>query len=612
VDDIIAELTNTPLRLFDTDLQILENNIYGVDINDESIEIAKLSLWLRTAQPGRKLSDLSRNIRCGNSLIDDPAVAGDKAFNWQQAFPDVFEKARTEQGRSGGFDVVIGNPPYVRVQGLKEHYYDQTLFYESNYTSATGNYDIYALFMEKSFQLISDTGIVSFILPHKFLVTDFGVGIRKFFVENSAVESLVHFGSELVFSDASTYTCIVNLSRRKKDKVLFKKISPTELLESSDWDYMFYKNLSSNNWDLQSEKIFDVIAKLNKQPFRVEDVFDKIFQGIATSLDEVYVFQGKEENGIIYGFNSKYEYQFQIEKEFVKPILGGKEVSKYRTPEVTNYVIFPYHIEKSAVAMTEEYISSHYPLAYAYLKRFENEIRGREKGKMNIENGWFNYIYPKNLTYFKNPKIITREISLGCNMTYDEQGTYYHNTKVYSFIKKPSFNVDDKYYLGILNSSVMWFYLKNTGSEYGGGYYVFKTNYLKPFPLPEISKNAAELISKVDFILKKNIAFKNSKEKFCSFFMSNFHLASANTKLTNWHTLTFPDFIKELNKAIKASKGVPLTKKDEFEWMELFEENKKKVVDLKTQIDQTDREIDRMVYALYGLTEEEIAIVEGS
>jgi hypothetical protein len=82
--------------------------------------------------------------------------------------------------------------------------------------------------------------------------------------------------------------------------------------------------------------------------------------------------------------------------------------------------------------------------------------------------------------------------------------------------------------------------------------------------------------------------------------------------LSNWHTLTFPDFIKELNKAIKASKGAPLTKKDEFEWMELFEENKKKVVDLKTHIDQTDREIDRMVYALYGLTEEEIAIVEGS
>jgi type I restriction-modification system DNA methylase subunit len=104
VDDIIAELTNSPLRLYDTDIAILENNIYGVDINEESIEIAKLSLWLRTARKGQKLSNLSNNIKCGNSLIDDPAVAGDKAFNWQNEFPEVFA--------NGGFDVVIGNPPY--------------------------------------------------------------------------------------------------------------------------------------------------------------------------------------------------------------------------------------------------------------------------------------------------------------------------------------------------------------------------------------------------------------------------------------------------------------------------------------------------------------------
>ncbi|MEY3533805.1 MAG: hypothetical protein RI979_1829, partial [Pseudomonadota bacterium] len=157
VDDIIAELTNTPLRLFDTDLQILENNIFGVDINDESVEIAKLSMWLRTAQPGRKLSDLSNNIKCGNSLIDDPAVAGNKAFNWQKEFPTVFEK--------GGFDVVIGNPPYVRKQALMEHYPEMCAFFEKNFQAATANYDLYALFMEKCFHLINSFGEISFILP---------------------------------------------------------------------------------------------------------------------------------------------------------------------------------------------------------------------------------------------------------------------------------------------------------------------------------------------------------------------------------------------------------------------------------------------------------------
>jgi type II restriction/modification system DNA methylase subunit YeeA len=121
IDDIIAELTNMPLRLFDVDKTILEKNLYGVDINEESIEIAKLSLWLRTAQKGRKLSVLSNNIKCGNSLIDDPKVAGDKAFNWQEEFPEIMQ--------NGGFDVVIGNPPYIFARE-NEQPYDETQFDE--------------------------------------------------------------------------------------------------------------------------------------------------------------------------------------------------------------------------------------------------------------------------------------------------------------------------------------------------------------------------------------------------------------------------------------------------------------------------------------------------
>ncbi len=605
VDDIIAELTNTPLRLFDTDLQILENNIFGVDINEESIEIAKLSLWLRTAQPGRKLSDLSNNIKCGNSLIDDPAIAGDKAFNWEKEFPIVFNK--------GGFDVVIGNPPYVRKQGLMEHYPEMCTYYEKTFKAATANYDVYAIFMERSFNLINEKGVVSFILPHKFLVTDFGVGIRSFFKENTCVESLIHFGSHLVFNDASTYTCIINLTKTNKQKVLFKKLIPEELLTQFDWDYMYYKNLTSNNWDLQSEKVFDVISKLNTQPYKVEDVFDKIFQGIATSLDEVYVFQGKKEGNIIKGYNSKYDYHFEIESGLVKPFIKGNQLSRNCNPQITNYVVFPYIIESdSPLSMNESFIKSNFPLGYSYLKYFETQIRGRENGKMDREDDWFLYIYPKNLTKFQHPKIMTQEISLGCNMTYDKDGVYYHPTTIYSFVKNEKFKIDDKFYLGVLNSKVMWFFLKNTGTELGGGYFRFKTNYLKPFPLPAIPQNADEIIFKVQFALEINKESQSIESRFTNYFVNQHNISKLTGKLESWYELSFTEFINELNKAIKANKGTALTKKDEFEWMELFEENKKKVLELKAQIDQTDREIDRMVYELYELTEEEIQIVENS
>ncbi len=611
IDDLKAKILGGGLVFSDIETTILENNIYGVDLNEESVEIAKLSLWLRTAQPRRKLNNLSSNIKCGNSLIDSKTVAGDKAFSWETEFPKVFAK--------DGFDVIIGNPPYVRKQGLMEHYPEMCEYYERKFQSATANYDIYALFMEKCYFLINTKGIVSFILPHKFLVSDFGAGIRQFFKEKTAVEKLIHFGSEIVFEEAATYTCIVDLTQTEKQKVEFKKLLPSQIFDPFLWDTMSYKNLSNANWDLQSEQVFEVIDKLKTQPYVVGDVFNTIFQGIATSLDAVYVFEGIDKGNYIKGYNSKYDYHFEIEKELVKPFIKGNEISKNKNLKNINYVLFPYENGKE---VDEEHIQSKLPKTYSYLKHFEKEIRGRERGRMNIEKGWYLYIYPKSLTKFGNPKIMTQEISLGCNMTYDENGEFYHPTTIYSFVKNDKFNVNEKYYLGILNSKVMWFFLKNTGTELRGGYFRFKTNYLKPFPLPEISENNQDIIGKVNLQLENNKVFQTQNDKFTKYLNSQFQLEKLSKKLQNWHELAFGEFIKELNKAIKANnklrlkegleETLVLTKKDEFEWLDLFEENKQKAQDLQTQITQTDKEIDQMVYELYGLTQEEIAIVENS
>jgi len=840
---------------------ILENNLFGVDINEESVEIAKLSLWLRTAKPNRKLNNLNNNIKCGNSLIDDPTIAGDKAFNWQQEFPQVFreknkkafhittalhdsrtsermieyrvrkrrdgggnplpnytfltqeeevlitkeiieiaendqlnimafnvcgdhihlllvceeesvpsimQKIKSKTARSvniakgitrehalmpdtdtttrehalmpdtdtttrehallpntdtttrehaplltpqhaplpiiqhtplplqrgskqnslctqkfgckiidnetqlhntinyiknnrekhelppnkemnslvqsnvlncsykhafrneytGGFDVVIGNPPYVRKQGLMEHYPEMCVFFEKKYKSATASYDIYALFMERSFGLINPQGFVSFILPHKFLVTDFGEGIRQFFKENTAVKSIVHFGSKMVFSDASTYTCIVTIDKTEKEKVFFKKLNPIQISTVFEWDYMLYKNLDSSNWDLQNQRVFDVIEKLKKQPYTIDEVFLNIFQGLATSLDAVYVFEGQDKGNYIDAYNSKFDYHFEIEKELVKPILGGKDVQKYQPNQKVNYVFVPYKTDGSSVS--EEYIKDKLPKTYSYIKHFETEIRGRERGRMDIENGWFLYIYPKNIEKFPLPKIMTREISLGCNMTYDEKGEFYHNTKVYSFLKSEKFKVDDKFYLGIFNSKVLWFFLKNTGSEYRGGYFVFTTNYLKPFPLPELPENPNLLINKVNEILASNKDLQELSAKFQRTLQRKFftvletreHAPLPDTdhnktttrehaplpkKLQKWYDLSFSEFIKELGK-----KKVNLSLAQESEWEDYFLEVQEKALALKNQIDTTDAQIDAMVYELYGLSEEEIRVVESS
>jgi type I restriction-modification system DNA methylase subunit len=205
IDDLIAELTNTPLRIFDTDKAILENNIFGVDINDESVEIAKLSLWLRTAQKGRKLSNLNNNIKCGNSLIDDPQIVGDKAFKWEEEFPQIFN--------DGGFDVVIGNPPYVLCQPSNTN--EIILNYYKLYEVASYKIDLFHLFFEKSINILSSNGKLGFITPNTYLNNKHIKPLRSFILYHTSINTVLNYKDE-VFVDAGVDVATIVLTKEKK------------------------------------------------------------------------------------------------------------------------------------------------------------------------------------------------------------------------------------------------------------------------------------------------------------------------------------------------------------------------------------------------------------
>ena len=602
IDELTSRMTNSSFIFPDIENSILENNLFGVDINEESVEIARLSLWLRTAKPKRKLNNLSSNILKGNSLISDKNVAGEIAFNWEESFPKVFA--------DGGFDVVIGNPPYVRMQGLQNSYPHMVDYYNKNYVSATSNYDIYVLFMEKSLELIKNEGIVSFILPHKFLITDFGVGIRKFFTENRSVESLLHFGSELVFEDASTYTCIINLDKKPKEKIYFKKINPLKISQNFDWDKMDYNLLNQDNWDLQSESVYHVMQKLKSQPYTIADVFDKIFQGIASGGDKFFSLKLIESisNEIGLFYSGILEKEVKLEFSFLKPLIKGNQISKYQPVVVSNYILFPYSIENGkAVPMSFDTIKSEYPLAAEYFIENEVFLRGREKGRFNNDKEWFLLSRNQGISNVEIPKIMTQEISFGCNMTYDTNGEFYHSTTVYSFVKNKKFAVSDKFYLAILNSDLMWFFIKNTSTELSGGFFRFKTNYLKPFPLPEIPSNSQEFVEKTELILELNQKAQELVLKFLRTIERKFGLTDFSKDLQNWYSLTFKEFIDQLRK-----KKVKLSLSDESEWEDYFLAEKTKTQHLYVKINEVNQIINTMVYELYGLNSEEIRVVENS
>ena len=217
IDELEAKLTGSSIAFTYHSESILENNLFGVDLNEESVEIAKLSLWLRTAEPNRKLNDLSNNIKCGNSLIDDPEIAGNKAFNWEKEFPQIFAK--------GGFDVVIGNPPYVRQELIKNF----AKFFEKKFMSYNGKADLFVYFYEKAYQIVKGNGIVSFISSGKFFEASYGKKIITFLVENSTLIEVIDFKDLNIFEGISAYPLILSFQKTKKEKYYFKYENASEI-----------------------------------------------------------------------------------------------------------------------------------------------------------------------------------------------------------------------------------------------------------------------------------------------------------------------------------------------------------------------------------------------
>jgi len=452
LDDMRKLYENELLSLYDIETNILERNLYGVDINEDAVEIARLSLWLRTAQRGRTLIDLNDKIVCANSLLNMPFVVGSEALASQKENVGLKSHFQID----GGFDVVIGNPPYVRVQGLKSNYEDEAKLYEEKFASATGKYDIYALFIEMSFNMLKNNGKLSFILPHKFLISDFGSGIRGFLSKNRAVESLLHFGSEMVFEDASTYTCIITLSHNNQ-KLNFKSISPKEIFNPFEYDLISYENLNSDKWNLSSNDIAKILDKINQQPLKVKDIFKGVFQGTVTVNDDIFMLRGKIVNNHFVGFSNALNSNIKLESNIVKPILKGQDIKRYAELETNLYIVYPHYKESNkTVPYEENYLKDFFPLTYDYLLGFKDLlIEKKIKYKTNPKY-WYSLHRAREIEIFENEKLITPNISMYCHFTIGKNNMY-SNVNTYMLVKNNQ-ELDYKYLISVFNRATFKFH----------------------------------------------------------------------------------------------------------------------------------------------------------
>jgi len=546
IDELQAKLFGDALVLTDMENSILENNLFGVDLNEESVEIAKLSLWLRTAQPNRKLNDLSGNIKCGNSLIDDPEIAGDKAFNWQTAFPKVFEK--------GGFDVIIGNPPYVNSKGLNFKSIEKEYYYK-NYKTAIYQIDTYILFLEKIKFLLNSNGLGSYIIPNSWLNNLFLKDVRKFVLESYSIDEIVNTPNG-VFADATVDTIIITVINKyiPENNVKISKIENSEISISHFKEQQTFINNKNHSIDIFSDnKTTELIEKIENKKCKLKD-FAKIGRGVG-----VYHKRVGHTKEII----ASDPYQSNIkENETFVPYLRGKNIGFYS---------FDW-----------------------------NEDSFISYGNWLAE--------PREIDFFEGDRIVLRQIPSKNKLlvTFLDEGFIIDQSVfIARFLEK---NLSPKYVLSILGSKLMSFYFKNKYSEFDDLFPKVKLQHFKDFPIQMIETDLqVGYISKVDFLLVLNKKSKEQTSKFQRTIQRKFELEELPKKLQDWYKLPYAEFIKELGK-----KKVKLSLSEEAEWEDYFMQESKKVLELKATIDATDKAIDAMVYELYGLSEEEVEIVENS
>jgi len=553
--------------------KIIEQNIFGVDINEESAEITKLSLFLKIATGNRKLIDLSQNIKIGNSIIGDKSV-DNNAFDWKSEFKEIFDK--------GGFDIVIGNPPYVRQERLTAF----KPYFEKTYQSYAGTADLYVYFLERGIINSKENGYFGVIVSNKWSKSTYGESLRRFLVKFKILR-FIDFGDLPVFSDATTYPCIllIKKSQPTNNNILVTKIDSLEFtnFEKKVDESRFELNqtyLTEGSWNFDDPSVNKIYTKIKAAGISLEKYCkEKINRGLLTGLDTVFVIDEKKRDEL--------EKLSPTSKELIKPYLIGKQIKRYSYDWENKYIL----LVKKGTDIEK------YPAVFNYLKQYKKELTERwDKGD------WFSLRECSFYDDFLKPKIIYAHFAKRPQFTFDTNN-FHLNAKSYIL------PTTDKYLLGILNSSAIAFYSQSICPYVRGKFYEYNKQYVNQFPIPDASKSIKDKVTEsVDSLLDLHAKFLEKKKIVLSRIRNEFQVVSISTRLSKFYTLNSNEFLSEIKKLSKSD--IPLIKLDE--WEQYFNKYKNEIVSIVSKIENKDKETDGIVYTLFGINDKEKKIIEST
>ena len=586
VNDKIAELEGKDQHiqdLLDPDSEILTNNLFGVDVNVESIEIAKLSLWIKTARRGKVLDSLAGNLRVGDSLIEDSNFAYlDHAFTWETAFPSVFAE--------GGFDVVLGNPPYVRMEFLKA----LKPYLEKRYEVVSDRADLYCYFYERGLRLLKPGGRLGFISSNTFFKTGSGKPLRDYLRREATLEGVVDFGDLQVFEGVTTYPAILTMKRGAAPKGHELRFWKVEALPETNFQATWGKAagpypqaaLGAGSWELENPAMRALRNKIMAGKKTIKDVYGAPLYGIKTGLNGAFVIDNATKERLC--------AQDPKSADLLKAFLEGKDLKRWRAEPRGLWLIY---IPKNRIEIDD------YPAIRDWLLPFKAALEARA-----TKQEWFELQQAQEAyaPHFTAAKISYPHFNAERNFSFEPVGAF-SNDKSYLI---PS---DDKALLGLLNSRVLWFIVSSMSPPVRGGFHELRVQYVEKLPIPAWGDGArADLAiasEGASNAARERLVLQNALTRRVPDLCPLGHDPKMTTRLQEWWTLPdFAAFRAEVKKVFKAD--IPLT--DRSAWEDWITRDRAEIARLSAEIAKAEAHIDSIVYGLFDLTPAEIALLESA
>lgn len=496
---------------------ILQNNIFGVDIDPLAVEVAKFSLLLKALENSsleeaeafhrrthlRILPNLDENIKNGNSLVNMSYAQFDRTV--YQNIP-LMNKLKmfdwnTEFGNRK-FDAIIGNPPYIRVQNMVHYSKEEYNFYKSNYspyvTAQTDTLDKYYLFIEKGLALLNNDGILGYIVPHKFMNIQAGVKLRELLTSSSAVRKILHFGTYQVFENRSTYTCILILTKQENTQF--------EIGFVQDWNqFLFNHNtecatypeayITGQPWSFLPQNIVTHLDAISESCVPLSTLVD-IFVGLQTSADDIYIiYADSEDANYVYFHNGQRE--FKVEKGILRKGIYDIQITSYEKIAANCYIIFPYkEVNGKPVLYSLSEMSENFPNTLFYLSEYKEQLDRRKMTGRKEEN-WFAFGRSQSVRRFlAGEHLVWPVLSTGSNYVYDSEMIAFTgggNGPFYGMEMKNSPQESIFYIQAILNHWLMELLVKSKASTFRGDYYSHGKQFIAALPIYKIDfENPAE------------------------------------------------------------------------------------------------------------------------